>query len=153
MRAIARIASSIGKGLFAGVAGTAAMTVSSTIEMKLRGRKGSDTPAQAAGKVLGVSPVGEDEKARFSNIVHWGYGISRGAGRGVIGALGLSGPAAAAAHFSMVWGSALVMLPSLEVAPPPTKWGAKELGVDALHHAVYAAATSAAYELLDRNDY
>lgn len=153
MRAISRLASSVGKGLFAGTIGTAAMTASSTIEMKLRGRKGSDAPAQAVGKILGVSPVGEDEKARFSNLVHWGYGISRGAGRGVIAALGLSGPAAAAAHFALVWGSAMAMLPSLKVAPPPTQWGAQELGIDALHHAVYAGVTSAAYELLDRNDY
>jgi hypothetical protein len=50
------------------------MTISSTIEQKARGRKPSDAPAQAAAKVLGVSPVGEDEKNRFSNLVHWGYG-------------------------------------------------------------------------------
>lgn len=30
-----RLAGSIGKGLFAGAAGTAAMTISSTIEMKM----------------------------------------------------------------------------------------------------------------------
>jgi hypothetical protein len=151
MLSIGRLASCIGKGLFAGAAGTAAMTLSSTIEMKVRGRKGSDAPAQVAGKLLGVSPVGEDEKARFTKLVHWGYGISRGAGRGVIGAIGISGPAAAALHFGMVWGSALVMLPSLEVTPPPNEWGARELGIDAAHHVVYAGATSAAYELLDRN--
>ena len=32
------VAADFGKGLFAGVAGTAAMTVSSTLEMKLSGR-------------------------------------------------------------------------------------------------------------------
>lgn len=32
------VAADVGKGLFAGVAGTAAMTVSSTLEMKIRGR-------------------------------------------------------------------------------------------------------------------
>jgi hypothetical protein len=42
------------------------------------------------------------------------------------------------------------MLPALEVAPPLTEWGAKEIAVDALHHLVYAAATGAAYSLLDR---
>ncbi len=150
MRLMSKLASSVGKGLFAGVLGTAAMTASSKIEMKLRGRKGSDAPAQAAGKVLGVSPMGEDEKARFSDLTHWAYGISRGAGRGVIGALGVSGVPAAALHFGLVWGSALVMLPALDVAPPPQEWGAKELGIDALHHAVYAAVTNATYETLDR---
>ncbi len=85
------LASSIGAGLFAGVAGTAAMTVSSTVESKLRGRKSSDAPAQAAAKVLGVSPVGDEEKKRFSNLVHWGYGSAWGAVRGIIGATGLRG--------------------------------------------------------------
>ncbi len=50
------VAARVGKGLFAGAAGTTAMTVSSTLEMKIRGRQGSSAPAQAAAKVLGVAP-------------------------------------------------------------------------------------------------
>jgi hypothetical protein len=38
MKTAEKVASSIGKGLMAGFAGTAAMTVSSTLEAKLRGR-------------------------------------------------------------------------------------------------------------------
>ena len=38
-----------------------------------------------------------------------------------------------------------VTLPALEIAPPSIFWGAKEIAIDALHHAVYAAATGAAY--------
>lgn len=49
---IGDLASDFGKGLFAGAAGTAAMTVTSTLEMKLSGRGASDTPAQAAEAVL-----------------------------------------------------------------------------------------------------
>jgi hypothetical protein len=60
----------VGKGLFAGIMGTAAMTVSSKLEMKIRDRPGSSAPAEAAGKVLGVEPKGEAEQARFSNMVH-----------------------------------------------------------------------------------
>jgi hypothetical protein len=73
---LGNVAAAFGKGIFAGVAGTAAMTLSSTIEMKVRGRPASSTPAQAAAKVLGVEPVDEKAKARFSNIVHWGYGTA-----------------------------------------------------------------------------
>ncbi len=64
------VAAAVGKGLFAGVAGTGAMTVSSTIEMKLRGRGASTAPAQAASKVLGVEPKDEASEARFSNVVY-----------------------------------------------------------------------------------
>ena len=74
------VASDFGKGIFAGFAGTAAMTLSSTLEMKVRGRPASSTPALAAAKVLGVEPVDEEAKERFSNLVHWGYGTAWGSG-------------------------------------------------------------------------
>ena len=142
------VAADVGKGLFAGVVGTAAMTVSSTLEMKIRERPGSSAP-EAAGKVLGVEPKGEAEQARFSNMIHWGYGTSWGAVRGLIGAAGLEGPGAAAAHLGVVWGTEQVMLPALSVAPPFWRWGVKEVAIDTLHHLVYAGATSAAYDFLD----
>ncbi len=126
------------------------MTVSSTVEAKLRKRDGSTAPADAAGKVLGVQPRNPAGKQRFSTAVHWGYGTSWGAVRGLIGAAGLDGPEAAGAHFAAIWPSALVMLPALGVAPPPWKWGAAELAIDAGHHLVYVAATSLAYAALER---
>ena len=144
------IAAAFGKGIFAGVGGTAAMTISSTIEMKARGRPASSTPALAAAKVLGVEPVDEEAKARFSNLVHWGYGSAWGGARGLLAAAGLSGPAATAVHLGAVWGSEQVMLPALGVTPPLTEWGVKEVAIDALHHLVYAGATGVAYALLDR---
>ena len=144
------IAAAFGKGIFAGVGGTAAMTISSTIEMKARGRPASSTPALAAAKVLGVEPVDEEAKARFSNLVHWGYGSAWGGARGLLAAAGLSGPAATAVHLGAVWGSEQVMLPALGVTPPLTEWGVKEVAIDALHHLVYAGATGVTYSLLDR---
>jgi hypothetical protein len=64
------VAADFGKGLFAGLAGTAAMTVSSTLEMKLSGRPASQTPVEVAEAVLEVEPRDEDAEARFSNLVH-----------------------------------------------------------------------------------
>ena len=144
------VAAAVGKGLFAGVAGTAAMTASSTLEAKLRGRGASSTPAQAAQKVLGVEPIDEGSEARFSNLVRWEYGTVWGGARRLLAAAGLSGPTATAAHLGAVWGSEQVMLPTLGVTPPLTEWGAKEVAIDALHHLVYAGATGVAYSLLDR---
>lgn len=145
-----QVAAAVGVGLAAGLAGTAAMTVSSTIEMKVRGRPGSSAPADAAGKLLGVRPAGEQENKRFSTFVHWAYGTGWGAARGVLAALGLPAPAASAAHLALVWGTEQVMLPALQVAPPATQWGTKELAIDGLHHLVYAGVTGAAYELLNQ---
>lgn len=141
-------ASAVGRGLLAGAIGTAAMTASSTLEMKLRGREGSTAPADAAGKVLGIQPRNPDGQARFSNVVHWGYGTGWGGVRGALDVAGLEGASAAGAHFAAVWGSEQVMLPSLGVAPWLWEWGAAEVAIDAFHHAVYAAATSVAYDAL-----
>lgn len=125
---LADVAADVGKGLFASAIGTAAMTASSTLEMKIRGRRGSTAPADAAAKILGFEPKGEAEQARFSNLVHWGYGTGWGAVRGVIGAAaGLRGPGATAAHFGALRGLEQVMLPVLDVASPFGQWGAKEV--------------------------
>jgi hypothetical protein len=150
MRRVREIAEDVGKGLVAGAVGTAAMTVSSALEEKLRNREPSDAPAQAASKVLGVQPRDAEGRERFSNLVHWAYGTGWGAVRGLLAAFGRHGARASAAHFALVWGTEQVMLPSLEVSPPPWEWGAEEIAIDGLHHAVYAGATGLAYELIDR---
>ena len=111
---ISDIAANVGKGLFAGVAGTAVMTVSSTLEMKLSGRGASRTPAEATKKVLKVEPEDEGAEARFSNLVHWGYGTAWDAARGLLASAGLSGPVATVAHLGLVWGAEQVVLPTLD---------------------------------------
>jgi hypothetical protein len=143
------IAGRIARGLLAGAIGTAAMTVSSTLEAKLRGREGSTAPADAAMKVLGIESFCDDgARSRFSNAVHWVYGTAWGVPRALLDAAGLSPAGAAAAHGGALWGSEQVMLPALGVAPPLWEWGAVEVAIDALHHAVYAVAASLAYEAL-----
>ena len=142
-------AAAVGRGLFAGALGTAAMTVSSTLEAKLRERGSSSAPADAAGKVLGVQPRDEAGEARFGTVVHWAYGTSWGAVRGLLHAAGLDGATATGVHFAAVWGSELAMLPALDVAPPVWESGAKEITIDAFHHAVYAIATGVAFAVLE----
>jgi hypothetical protein len=143
------LAAKIGRGLVAGAIGTAAMTVSSTIEQKRRERDASTAPADAAAKVLGIEGFCDDgAKSRFSTIVHWAYGTSWGVPRALLDAAGLGPAAATAAHGAALWGSEQVMLPALGVAPPLWEWGAVEVGIDAFHHAVYTVTTSVAYEAL-----
>jgi hypothetical protein len=158
MRVLREIATEVGKGLIAGFVGTVAMTIASTIEMKLRKRPPSTVPADAAGKVLHVAPRDGAGKQRFSNLVHYAYGTGWGLGRAALGAAlcgatargrrrSLIGPLA---FFGAVWGASLVMLPRLGVAKPFWRWGAKAVAIDAFHHGVYAAATDGAYRLLGR---
>jgi hypothetical protein len=148
---IGDVAADFGKGLFAGVAGTAAMTVSSTLEMKLSGRAASETPAEAAEKVLDVEPKDDDAGARFSNLVHWGYGTGWGGVRDLLESAGLSGLTGTAAHLGLVWGSEQVILPALNVSAPVFKYGGEATATDLLHHVVYATATGLAYSYLKRS--
>jgi hypothetical protein len=137
-----------GLGVLAGLAGTAAMTVSTMIEIRLRGRPASTTPAKAASKVLGVKPEGEKQEKRLNYLTHFSYGTGWGAVRGLFGWLGLPAPAASAAHLATVWGTEQVVFPALSLGPPIPKSGAKETAIDLTHHLVYESVTSATYELL-----
>jgi hypothetical protein len=148
---IGTVADAVGKGLIAGFAGTAAMTVSSTIEAKLRGRAPSSAPARATTKMLGIKEFEESiAQARFNDLSHWGYGTGWGVVRGLLAGAGLSPRAATAAHGAAIYGAAQVTLPALEIAPPVVFWPKEEIAIDAFHHAVYAAATGLAYRLIDR---
>lgn len=148
MERIGRLAGHAGRGALAGLLATSLMTLSSTIEMKLRGREQSTAPAKAAGKVLGVQPRGPEGSARFGNVVHWSYGVLWGAVGGLLRGLGLREPLATGAHFASVWGAELVVLPMLDVAPPAKEWGVAEVGIDASHHLVYALGMAGAWRLL-----
>ena len=148
-RTVSTVADAIGKGLVAGLAGTAAMTVSSTLEAKLRGRSASSAPARATAKMLGIKEFEDGiAQARFNDLSHWGYGTSWGVLRGLLGATGMPAKAATAAHGAAIYGAAQVTLPALEIAPPSVFWAKEEIAIDAFHHAVYAAATGVAYELI-----
>jgi hypothetical protein len=151
MNRIDTLATAIGRGLVAGVAGTAAMTVSSTLEARLRRRAFSTAPARATAKVLGIREFDSDlAQARWNDLSHWGYGTGWGVLRGLLGATPMSGRAATLAHGAAIYGAAQVTLPALDIAPPSIFWGAKEIAIDALHHAVYAAASGAAYTAIAR---
>ena len=143
------LAIAIGRGLVAGLAGTAAMTVSSTLEARLRGRAASSAPARATAKVLGISEFDSDlARARFNDLSHWGYGTGWGVVRGLLAMTGMSPRSATLAHGAAIYGAAQVTLPALEIAPPAIYWGAREVAIDAFHHAVYATATGLAYTVI-----
>jgi len=144
-----KLVGSIGKGLVAGLIGTASMTVSSTVEARLRHRKPSSAPARATAEVLGITSFADEiAQARFNDLAHWGYGTAWGVVRGLLDAAGLPPRAATAAHAAAVWGSAQVALPALDIAPPALFWAPREIAIDAFHHTVYAITTGIAYELL-----
>ncbi|MDP8956434.1 MAG: DUF1440 domain-containing protein [Actinomycetota bacterium] len=132
--------------------GTVGMTLSSTTEMKLRGRPESTAPGQAANKVLRLVGVPKFEGRALevlSTWTHWVYGTAWGVVFWLlIDVAGLPLAVAGIAFFFIVWVTEQVQLPLLGVAPPPWRWGIRENVIDAWHHIVYAATTVLAWVLL-----
>jgi hypothetical protein len=148
--AMADFGTAIGAGLLAGLAGTAAITVSQMIEMKITGRQPSNTPVEAASKVLDIDAVSEEKKPKVSQEIHWAYGTTWGVARGILSLTGLKGWTADLAHFASIWGASLIMLPGLKVAPPIQEEDPKTIVIDILHHAVYAIAAGFVYDAITR---
>jgi hypothetical protein len=136
------------RGMAAGIVGTAVITETMALDRKIRHRQGGEGPGKTAGSVLGVEPVDEQSKERFSRMVHWGYGIGWGAMRGLLAGIGLKGTSATLMHFLAIWGVKLTIATRLQGSPPPWKKEVKEVGIDALHHAAYAGAVGLAFELM-----
>jgi uncharacterized membrane protein YagU involved in acid resistance len=133
--------------------GTAAMTVSSTVEMDARGRDPSTAPGRAANKLLGLVGVPELKGPPLhvlSNLTHWLYGTAWGVVFWLlVEGAGLSLAVAGLLFLLIVWGTEQVELPLLGIAPPSWKWGATEVLIDLWHHLVYAAATVGTWVLID----
>jgi hypothetical protein len=146
---LGELGSAIGKGLLAGLAGTAAITLSQMIEMKLTKRKASDAPVKVAEQVTDVKPVSEESEEKVAQQIHWAYGTSWGIARGVIGLTGLRGLPAIVAHFAAIWGTAIFMLPAYKAGPKIMEEDSKTIAIDAMHHAVYAIAAGLTYDALD----
>ena len=147
---VGAFACAAGKGLFAGVVATVSMTLAQMVQMKLTGRKGSDTPARAATKVLGVSASTEENKGRFNNLVHFSYGTAWGSVRGILSSVGLKGTWATILHFLAIWITGLVLLPSIKVSSVPWKWGLMGIITDGFFHIIYAVSAALTFNLIDR---
>lgn len=142
------IGTAIGVGLIAGFAGTVAITISQMIEMKITGRKSSDTPVNAVREVFDIKPVTESKSQEVSREIHWTYGTSLGLIRSALSLAGLRGMAATAIHFVSVWGGQLIMLPALKVARPVTKEKPKTIAIGVFHHLVYAVTAGCVFDAI-----
>lgn len=147
--ALGQVGSAIGKGIIAGLAGTLAISISQAIEMKITGRGPSEAPVKVASQVTDVKPTSEESKEKVSNEIHWAYGTSWGVARGLLGLTGLKGITATLLHLAAIWGTEQVMLPKYDAAPPITEEEPQTIGIDILHHAVYAMAAGLVYDALD----
>ncbi len=139
----------IGRGGAAGFAGAMAMSVSTNVEMRLRGRPPSDAPAQAISRLLGVDAHGERRKLQLALAGHLATSVALGAARGVMARRGVPPAPSGAALFTLAMIPEIVVVPALGAAAPPWRWSATDAAVSVLHHGVYALTTNAAFGVLE----
>jgi hypothetical protein len=160
-----KVIASIGKGVAAGIAGTAVMTVYQLAVAKLRGQplatpvphawSEAPPPAQIAKKAaiaLGRgNRITREDAPRVANVMHWLYGTAWGAFYGAVARSAGPTPLAGGVAFGTgVWGAAYAELVPLGIYEPPWRYPAKELALDLSYHLVYGVAVAIAYAALER---
>jgi len=142
----------VARGLAAGAAGTAAMTVYQTAVAKIRGTEPSTTPAEVGKRVIrGVfhRRFDEDRTGMLNNAMHWGYGTSWGSVYALTDGVGdVPLVPRGLAFGGLVWGASLVELPAMKLAPPVWEYPPLELALDLSYHLVYGIAAAGAYAAL-----
>ncbi|UEM25345.1 hypothetical protein JL100_035415 (plasmid) [Skermanella mucosa] len=129
------------RGLLAGVAGVAAMTLAEKLEQAVTGRPNSYVPAHTLERLLGLPERPDRERLGLNWTMHWGQGILLGAVRALMARHGIRGPVGSFIFLNL----RLINDQSLEnatgVGALPWTWPRDEQAIDLLHKAVYAYAT------------
>lgn len=144
--ALKKIGTGIGIGIIAGIAGTAAITISQMIERKITNRAPSDAPIKAVENTLYIHPE-PGTKEHFGQAVHWIYGTSWGIVRGLLGITGMGKVLATTVHYVAVTGVGMAMT-TYEESAPVTEWDKKTIAIDLFHHAVYAVAAGLVFDAI-----
>lgn len=129
------------RGLLAGLAGVAAMTVAEKIEQRFTQRPNSFIPAHTLERLLRLPHAADAERRWMNGTMHWGQGILLGAVRGAMAARGLRGPVGSFVFMNLRLANDQTLENATQVGAPPWTWPVDEQAIDLLHKAVYAFAT------------
>jgi hypothetical protein len=157
----------LGRGVAAGLAGTAAVTAFMAAMSKLQGGgaqteeleedagfESAPAPAQVGQRVVeGVfqRDVSTEQETLLENAVHWSYGLGWAGLYGIVQGTVRADPLRHGAVFgTIVWGASyLGLLPAARLSPPAWRLPAVANLTGLVTHLVYGLATAYAYELLD----
>lgn len=166
------VAGALGRGLAAGLVGTAAMTALQEVMAARRRRAAAQTAAAGNGSESPEDPwakapapaqlarmairgvIGRDVPAEriplFTNAVHWGYGTSVGVMYGLVQRARLGRPAVAGPLFGLgVWASSYATLVPLGLYQWPWHYKATSIAKDLSYHLVYGSGVAAGYRLVE----
>ncbi|MDP9006239.1 MAG: hypothetical protein M3N15_04895 [Actinomycetota bacterium] len=151
MREQPALQATIGRGVVAGVAGTAVMTAfQKLVEMPITGRGESFAPANFAAKILPIEPKNDQERQRLNWVTHFALGAMWGTAFGMAGRAGLHGQKAVAAVFAVVYSGDVLLNTALGLYEP-SSWSKGELAVDVIDKLVQAEATGAIFDRISQS--
>ena len=132
---------SLFRGLLAGLAGVAAMTVAEKFEQTLTRRPDSYVPAHTLERLLRLPERPDRERLMMNWAMHWGQGIALGAIRGLMAQRGLRGPVGSFMFMNLRLLNDQTLENATGVGAPPWTWPVDEQSIDLLHKGIYAFAT------------
>ena len=140
--------SAMARGMVAGAAGVAAMTLGEKLEQLVTGRPNSFVPAHTLERLLGLPERPDSERLGLNWTMHWGQGIFLGAVRGMMAERGFRGPVGSFMYMNLRLLNDQTLENATGVGAPPWTWPVDEQAIDLLHKAVYAFTTGAVADWL-----
>ncbi|MEN3210456.1 hypothetical protein PUR23_10465 [Methylorubrum populi] len=137
----ADLGSTLARGLVAGAAGVAAMTLAEKVEQSLTGRPNSYVPAHTLRRILGLPPRPDRERVRMNWAMHWGQGIALGPLRMLMAERGMRGSVASFLFLNLRLLNDQALENATGAGAPPWTWPRDEQRIDLLHKAIYAFVT------------
>lgn len=160
------------RGLGAGLLGTATMTATQKIAMRLAGADSDSSeqqpsdgardpwedapaPAQAARQIsqaVFTRDVSPGHIPLLTSVLHWSYGTGWGLVYGVVAERAPRSRALrlGALFGAAVWAMSYVQLVPMGIYEPPWQYPAKELTLDLSYHLSYGVGTGLGFALLSR---
>ena len=129
------------RGLFAGLAGVAAMTAAEKVEQAMTRRPNSYVPGRTLSTMAGTPQGDYHRSMAWNHAMHWGTGALLGALRGVWSATGIRGPRANGTYTIVRLAFDQTMENAAGTGSPPADWPAFEQALDAIHKAIYSLVT------------
>ena len=133
----------LARGLLAGAAGVAAMTLAEKVEQALTGRPDSYVPAHTLERLLGLPAKPDRERLGLNWAMHWGQGIVLGAVRAMMARRGIGGPVGSFLFLNLRLLNDQTLENATGVGAPPWTWPRDEQVIDLAHKAIYAFVTGA----------
>ena len=135
------------RGLVAGAAGVAVMTLAEKVEQAFTGRPNSYVPGHTLARLLGL-PRPDSDRIGRNWAMHWGQGIVLGPVRALMARRGIGGPVGSFIFTNIRLLNDQTLENATGAGAPPWTWPRDEQVIDLLHKATYAFTAGAVADRL-----